>query len=107
METTQQAELILDALGNHNRREIIAMLHERPLPVGAIADRLPISRPAVSKHLRVLEEAGLVTYESQGTSNIFYLRTAGFQEAAAYLEQFWDKALSNFKQLAEGTEALP
>jgi DNA-binding transcriptional ArsR family regulator len=101
--TTQQAEHVLDALGNQNRREILAMLRQRPLAVGEIAAQLPISRPAVSKHLRLLEEAGLVTYEPQGTSNIFYLRAAGFQGISAYLGEFWDEALANFKQLVETT----
>ncbi len=102
--TTPQAERVLDALGNQNRRAILMMLRQRPLAVGEIAGQLPISRPAVSKHLRVLAEAGLVTYESQGTSNIFYLRTAGFQEISNYLGEFWDEALANFKKVAEAAQ---
>lgn len=71
------------------------------MPVGSIAKRLPISRPAVSKHLRVLQEAGLVAFVARGRRNIFYLRPAGFHDARVYLEQFWDEALASFKRVAE------
>jgi DNA-binding transcriptional ArsR family regulator len=98
---TLQAHQVLDALGNQTRRDILAMLRESPLPVGSIAGRLPISRPAVSKHLRILQEAGLVSYSESGTRNIFSLRLTGFREARIYLDLFWDEALANFQQLAE------
>ena len=101
-----QAHQVLDALGNQTRRDILALLYENPLPVGSIAAHLPISRPAVSKHLRILQEAGLVAYRGDGTRNIFYLKLAGFYEAKMYLEQFWDEALANFKRVAEETEQL-
>lgn len=71
------------------------------MTVGAIATHLPVSRPAVSKHLRILQEAGLVAYNASGTRNIFYLRPAGFQEARVYLDLFWDEALANFQRVAE------
>lgn len=71
------------------------------MPVGSIAARLPISRPAVSKHLRILQEAGLVTYNTSGTRNIFYLKLAGFHEARLYLDLFWDEALANFQRIAK------
>ena len=71
------------------------------MTVGSIATRLPISRPAVSKHLRILQGAGLVAYQASGTRNIFYLRPAGFQEARTYLDLFWDEALANFQRVAE------
>ncbi len=100
----QQTNRVLDALGNQTRRDILALLSESPLPVGSIATRLPISRPAVSKHLRILQEAGLVTYNESGTRNIFSLRPAGFQEARAYLELFWDEALANFQRVAAETK---
>ena len=95
------AGLVLDALGNQARRDILALLQRAPRPVGAIAERLPISRPAVSRHLRILESAGLVTYRAEGTRNLFYLQPDGFRTAQAYLAQFWDEALANFKHLAE------
>ena len=101
MMNDQQAGRVLDALGNQVRREILTMLRERPLPVGAIADRLPVSRPAVSKHLRILEHAGLVMCRTSGTRNIFHLNARGFQDVRLYLELFWDEALLNFQRVAE------
>jgi DNA-binding transcriptional ArsR family regulator len=98
------ASRVLDALGNQTRRDILALLRESPLTVGSIATHLPISRPAVSKHLRILQEAGLVAYNPDGARNIFYLRLAGFRAARVYLEQFWDEALANFKRVAEEVE---
>lgn len=86
---------VLDALGNQTRRDILGFLREGPLAVGSIAIRLPISRPAVSKHLRILQEAGLVEYNVDGTRNIFYLRRSGFREARVYLDLFWDEALAS------------
>lgn len=97
---TTPADRVLDALGDATRREILGLLRAGPLPVGAIAARLPISRPAVSKHLRILQTAGLVAYNAQGTRNLFYLNPGGFQTARLYLAQFWDEALANFQQLA-------
>jgi DNA-binding transcriptional ArsR family regulator len=91
----------LDALGSGVRRAILRHLREGPQPVGALADALPVSRPAVSKHLRILEEAGLVSHQPAGTSNIFRLEPAGFQPLQAYLSQFWSAALTSFKRLAE------
>lgn len=74
------------------------------MPVGVIAAQLPISRPAVSKHLRILSQAGLVEYDPSGTRNIFRLRPSGFQTARLYLEDFWDQALANFQQVAESLD---
>ncbi len=95
----------MDALGHKTRREILTLLKETSMPVGDIADRLPISRPAVSKHLRILEDAGLVEYTSIGTRNIFRLSTIGFSAARTYVDSFWDQALANFKRVAEETES--
>ena len=104
----QQADIVLDALGHRTRRDILALLREGPMPVGVIAKRLPVSRPAVSKHLRQLQEAGLVDYDPRGTRNIFRLRFSGFQTARVYLDEFWDEALLNFQRVAEGeTDAPP
>jgi predicted transcriptional regulator len=97
----EQAGRVLDALGNEIRRDILTLLREGPLPVGAIATRFPISRPAISKHLRILQAANLVGYTEDGTRNIFYLTPAGFQDARKYLSEFWDEALTNFKRIAE------
>ena len=93
-------ERIFDALGHGTRRAIVHLLRTGPLPVGAIAEHFPISRPAISKHLRILQEAGLVHYYTQGTSNIFYLRGASFQILRYYLEEFWNEGLANFQQAA-------
>jgi predicted transcriptional regulator len=99
-----QTNYILDALGDQVRRDILLLLRDGPLPVGAIARQFPISRPAISKHLRILEQAGLVAYSAQGTRNIFYLRPAGFAELKLYLELFWDSALANFQRVAEESD---
>ena len=96
---------VLDALGNQTRRDILVMLKEKDMSVGAIAGQLPISRPAVSKHLRILQAANLVGYNTSGTHNIFHLNLAGFGEARGYLDQFWDEALANFRRVAEETNS--
>jgi DNA-binding transcriptional ArsR family regulator len=77
------------------------MLRESDLSVGDIAARLPVSRPAVSKHLRILTQAELVEFTPVGTSNIFRLKHQGFDTARDYLDSFWDEALLRFKQAAE------
>ena len=99
---SHRAHAVLDALGNQTRRDILSLLTGGPLAVGAIAARLPVSRPAVSKHLRVLQEAGLVDYNARGRRNVFFLEPGGFRQAQVYLQQFWDVALSNFRHIAEG-----
>ncbi|WP_420627314.1 ArsR/SmtB family transcription factor [Candidatus Leptofilum sp.] len=99
--TNTEANRVLDALGHQTRRDILTLLQAQPLPVGAIAKQLPVTRPAVSKHLRVLENAGLVSFERRGTANIFAIDPSGFQAARQFLEPFWDEALANFKQLAD------
>jgi DNA-binding transcriptional ArsR family regulator len=99
-----EAERVLDALGHPTRRQILALLVDTPLAVGEIAARMPISRPAVSKHLRLLEAAGLVEYTEVGTSNIFRLRGAGFAVARSYVERFWDDALARFQRAVEAEE---
>ena len=98
---THPTNLVMDALGHQTRRDLLALLKEGPLPVGSLAAQLPISRPAVSKHLRILQKAGLVEYESNGTRNIFRLNPNGFYTARSYVESFWEQALDNFKILAE------
>lgn len=98
------AERVLDALGHPTRRQILALLREAPLAVGEIAARLPISRPAVSKHLRQLEAAGLVEYTELGTANIFQIRGAGFAAARTYIERFWDEALVSFQRAVASEE---
>lgn len=98
------SDRVLDALGDPTRRTILALLRASPLAVGEIAAQLPISRPAVSKQLRLLEAAGLVEHTTIGTRNIFQIRAAGFASARSYIEQFWDEALASFQRAAESEE---
>jgi DNA-binding transcriptional ArsR family regulator len=91
---------VLDALGNPVRRAILQELRAGPLPVGEIAAGLPISRPAVSRHLRVLEDAGLVQVREAGTRNIYSIRMRGFASVRDFVDDFWDTALANLEELA-------
>ena len=95
----RQFDLIFDALGHSTRREILGLLQSGPLAVGEIAHELPVSRPAVSKHLRMLSDAGLVVHSPDGTRNVFRLDQSGFEVARAHLEEFWTNALDNFERL--------
>ncbi len=90
-----------DALGDPHRREILRLLGEQDLAVQEIADRLPISRPAVSRHLRLLKDSGLVEEEPRGTRRIYRLREAGMLAVQAYLEQVWGEAAARFRIAAE------
>lgn len=99
----QSNATVLDALGNPTRREILVMLVQGPMVVGEIARRLPISRPAVSKHLRIMKDARLIKSQPHGTQSIIELEATGFEDAAHWLDQFWNEALMNFKLLAENT----
>ena len=93
------SELVFDALGHCTRRDILALLQGGPRAVGEIARELPVSRPAVSKHLRTLSEAGLVASSSSGNRNVFRLDDSGFEAARGYLDEFWTVALDNFQRL--------
>jgi DNA-binding transcriptional ArsR family regulator len=85
-----------DALGDPMRRRLLELLHAGPQPVGELAAQLPIGRPAVSKHLRVLEGAGLVEHRSRGTRNLYSLAPAGLVDLQQWLVTTWDSALSAF-----------
>jgi DNA-binding transcriptional ArsR family regulator len=89
------------ALGDPTRRAIVERLAERPRAVGELARELPVSRPAVSQHLRVLKEARLVTERSEGTRRIYRLDPTGIGALRADLERFWDRALSAYKAVVE------
>ena len=91
----------LDALGSPVRREILAALRTTPLAVGELAERFPVSRPAISRHLRVLEEAGLVEHRAAGTRSLYKVRVQGLASVREYLDGFWDVALSRLEELAE------
>jgi DNA-binding transcriptional ArsR family regulator len=94
-------------LGDPSRRSIVECLAERPRAVGELADALPISRPAVSRHLRLLKEAGLVTDRAVGTRRLYRLHDEGIDAVRAYLEQVWGEAAARFTLLAENTEKPP
>lgn len=98
------SEHAFNALGDDTRRAIFEKLHTRPLAVVDIAHGLPISRPAVSQHLKVLKEAKLIKLSASGNKNIYSIDREGILAMRNYLDKFWDEALNNFKQLAEQTE---
>jgi len=93
-----------EALGDANRREILTLLGHGDKSVQEIAAALPISRPAVSRHLRLLKQAGLVAEEPKGTRRIYHLRAQGMHAVQAYLDQVWGEAAARFRLLAENTE---
>ena len=93
--------LAMDALGDGTRREILERLRRGPLAVGELAKELPVSRPAVSQHLRVLKEAGLVTERRNGTRHLYRVNTDGLAEVRDYLESFWSDVLAAFEAAAE------
>jgi DNA-binding transcriptional ArsR family regulator len=101
--TTDGARDPFDALGDANRRAIVSLLGRGGMSVQDIADQLPISRPAVSRHLRLLREAGLVTEEARGTRRIYRLHEAGLEAVRAYLETIWGEAATRFRLMAENT----
>jgi DNA-binding transcriptional ArsR family regulator len=90
-----------DALGDPTRRAIFRRIAARPCAVGEIASAMPISRPAVSQHLRVLKDAGLVTDRAEGTRRIYAVDVAGLARLRADLDQFWTGALGAFKAAVE------
>jgi DNA-binding transcriptional ArsR family regulator len=90
-----------DALGDPTRRAIFRRIADGPCAVGEIARAMPISRPAVSQHLRVLKEAGLVSDRAEGTRRIYTIDVAGLARLRADLDQFWTGALGAFKAAAE------
>lgn len=93
----------LDALGDANRRAILEILAARPSSVGQIAEQLPVSRPAVSRHLRLLKDAGLVLDEASGTRRVYALHGEGVDAVARYFEQLWGQAAARFRLATENT----
>ena len=92
-----------EALGDPNRRTILELLGDGDRSVRELADALPISRPAVSRHLRLLKEAGLVTDRAEGTRRLYRLHDEGPEAVRAYLEQVWGDAAARFRIAAENT----
>lgn len=93
-------EAVLDALGDRTRRQIVQVLRSGPVAVGELAQRIPVSRPAISQHLRVLHACQLVEFESIGTRNVYRLDPAGVQAVRTWLDGFWDTVLDQFAQYA-------
>jgi DNA-binding transcriptional ArsR family regulator len=91
----------LAALGDPTRQAIVELLSSGPRAVGEIARDLPVSRPAVSQHLRVLKDAGLVTDRQEGTRRLYQLDPTGAEAVRAYLDRLWDTALTSFKNEVE------
>jgi len=91
----------IQALGDPTRRTVFERLREGPRSVGDLARGLPVSRPAVSQHLRVLKQAGLVRERREGTRNYYSVNGDGLADLREYFEGFWDEALTAFKAAAE------
>jgi DNA-binding transcriptional ArsR family regulator len=102
------ADSVLDALGDPTRRKILETLRQGgPSSVAGLAERLPVSRPAISQHLKVLGLAGLVDHEPQGTRNIYRVDRAGLGELRDWLDQFWGDALDAFAEHVRRVEESP
>jgi DNA-binding transcriptional ArsR family regulator len=97
----------LTVLGDPTRRAIFERLADRPFAVGELARELPVSRPAVSQHLKVLKAAGLVVDRRAGNRRIYQLDPDGVGALRAYLDQFWNRALTAFKTAVEQQEEVP
>ena len=97
----------LDALGDPTRRAVLELIRGGARPVGEIARELPVSRPAVSQHLHVLKEAGLVRDRKDGTRRLYSLDPAGLAALRDYLEGFWDTALAAFGEATAGAAGAP
>jgi DNA-binding transcriptional ArsR family regulator len=97
-------EQSLEALADPTRRAIFDRIKLRALPVGEIATGLPVSRPAVSQHLRILKEAGLVTERRQGARRLYRADPAGLASLHGYIEDFWKQALDSYKRHLDGEE---
>jgi len=95
---------VVSALADPTRREIFERLADEPRSVGALALALPISRPAVSQHLRVLKEAGLVTDRAEGTRRIYQIDPAGLGVIRQWLDRFWERSLDAFRAEADKDE---
>ncbi|HEY2906646.1 MAG TPA: metalloregulator ArsR/SmtB family transcription factor [Vicinamibacterales bacterium] len=99
MNTYQHAQL--DALGDGTRRAILERLLKGPVPVGELAREFPVSRPAISQHLRVLKQARLVVDRAEGNRRLYQVNPAGIDALRAYFDRFWTDALAAFKRGAD------
>jgi len=104
MSTTDRTHDIdrqLDALGDPTRRAVLRLLRDGPRSVTELASHFPVSRPAISQHLRVLSDAGFVSATPEGTRRVYACRPEAFDSLRVYIDEFWTAALENFKQRAE------
>ena len=99
------ASRALDCLGDPTRRTVFERLRSGPMSVAEIASTMPVSRPAVSQHLAVLKEAGLVKDQPVGTRRVYYVDPGGLSAVRAWFDQFWDEALASFQ--AEVARRVP
>lgn len=96
----------LTALGDPTRRAIFERLAKKPQPVSTLAKGLPVSRPAVSQHLKVLKDAGLVIDRAEGTRRVYQVDPAGLGALRQWLDRFWDQSLEAFRKAAESDEGV-
>ena len=94
-------QIILTALADPTRRDVFEQLTREPMSVSVLAGRLPVSRPAVSQHLKVLSDAGLVSARAEGTRRIYTADPAGLADLRRWIDRMWDDALANFATAAE------
>jgi DNA-binding transcriptional ArsR family regulator len=97
--------VVLDSLADASRREVLDLVRRKPSSVQQIADQLPISRPAVSQHLRILKDAGIVTSHAVGTRRVYTVTTDGFEVLRQWLDVMWRDALSSFASYVESEVA--
>jgi DNA-binding transcriptional ArsR family regulator len=103
-----QAEAkVLEALGDGTRRAVLELVRTRERPVGEIARHLPVSRPAVSQHLRLLKDAGLVRDRQEGNRRLYRVDARGMETLRHFVERFWDAALAAFAEAAEELDGGP
>ena len=95
---------VLQCLSDPTRRRVFERLRSGPQSVGVLAKGLPVSRPAVSQHLKVLKEAGLVVDRSEGARRVYYIDPDGLGELRRWIDQFWDDALQSFKNEVEASK---
>jgi DNA-binding transcriptional ArsR family regulator len=91
----------IEVLGERTRRRVFELLRDGPMPVGELARKLPVSRPAVSQHLRVLKDAGLVVDRKSGTRRLYEIDPRGVAELRAWVDEFWNEALARYAEAAE------
>jgi len=99
-------EAALRAISDPTRRQILQLVRATELPAGAIASRFTITRPAVSQHIKVLRDAGLLEERRQGVRRLYRAAPSGFEDLRRFLEQFWDDRLAQLKTAAEAEEAM-